>query len=93
VYRDVQSVRGVLFFMYDEHINYANPHILYEIADRFGNAECKHVCEKYQETFKSFVKKCPDHPAPTTDEDIEPCSSRRLETSASANVDETSQDV
>ena len=85
-----QSVHGVLIAMFPVHMNYMNPCILYKIADRLGNVECKHHCEKYKETVKIFVKKLPYHLTPITDEE---CSSHRLVTSDIGDVDKTIQNV
>ena len=95
VYCDATTASDVIFSLTPMYINFIHHYLLQEIVDKFGNEECKHHYQKYEQTFQRSVRKLRHHPAPVTDDIIEQCSSqKRLKVSVDGDVNRsTPQDM
>ena len=70
-------------------------YLVKEIAECFGNVECKQCCQEYERIFNRAVRKLHHHPAPITDDEIEEGSGqKRLKVTTSGEQQTTrSQDL
>lgn len=95
VYCKAKTATEIFSSLTPTYINYINHHLLREIVKKFGNKECKHHYQMYEETFKKLVRKLWHYSAPVTDNDIEQCSSQtRLKVSVDGDFNDTTpQDV
>ena len=95
IYRNAETVSDIIFVLLPTYINFMNRCLLQEIVNRFGNDECRHHNQKYEELFERCGGKLRHHPTPVTDDDIEQCTGRKqLKVSFDGNVNNTTpQDV
>ena len=87
VYCNAKTASDVILSLTPMYINFIHHYLLREIVDNFGNDECKHHYQNYEQTFQRLVRKLRHNPAPVTDGIIEQCSSqKRLKVSVDGDV-------
>ena len=90
VYCDAETARDVIYCLFPSYINYMDHYLLEQIVAEYGTHVCQECFQTYEHLFRRLVRKLRDHPAPVTDNEIEPFSGqKKVKVSLSGSVDET----